>query len=57
LNSTDEQSRQWLLKMKDAGAAFLPVDYLEGGLQARSVGNDVTKGQPQKRSLLRDWLR
>lgn len=31
LDSADEQGRRWLLKMRDVGAAFLPVEYFEMG--------------------------
>jgi hypothetical protein len=34
LNTVDDPGRRWLLKMKEAGAAFLPAEYFELGARA-----------------------
>jgi len=34
LHSTDDEGRAWLLKMKDAGAQFQPVSYLDSPIKA-----------------------
>jgi len=46
LASVDEAGRRWLLKIKDAGAAFLPAEYFELGASAPRLrmSDSVTLG-------------